>query len=211
MGKHNYTVNSETIGSDLLACKKSFDTAKIPWVIMGGIVLGYSRYKKIMEWDTDLDVGVFVEITSSSWAKLYKALSDNKFKIEKSKKDFICGGRETPFNLWFFHKKGNFYESYPKQLRSKKIKFVEKGIWYDEPQTVEFLGDKYPMPNHMNDYLICQYGEDWETNIVKDHEAYYLDKRGSRDTSKWLSSKANKYGELWPKTLRFSESMEDVE
>jgi len=54
----------EGIISDLVACKKAFDKINIPWVIIGGIVLGYARYKDIMEWDTDLDVGIFVELSN---------------------------------------------------------------------------------------------------------------------------------------------------
>jgi hypothetical protein len=199
----------EKIASDLAAFKAVFDEVEIPWVIMGGIVLGYARYGEIMEWDTDVDVGVFVKIKDEQWSKILKAMRKQGFRVNHVRDDFKVGGREVVYNLWFFHKKGNFYEAKPRKVAAKGLKFVEKAKWYDEPQMVEFLDDEYPMPNHMEDYLVCQYGKDWRTNIVKDHEAYYLDKRGSRDTSKWLESRANKEGDLWPKTIRLNDSMED--
>jgi len=208
MGKMSYITTPETIASDLLACKNAFDVAGVPWVIIGGIVLGYARYNKIMDWDTDLDIGVFVELSKNRQTKLYNELRNNKF-ILKGNSDFIYGGRETPFNMMIYHKNGNFYESFPQTM--KGFKYVEKAEWYDEPQIVEFLSDKYPMPQHIDDYVACHYGKGWKSNIVKNHEEYYLDKRGARgiaNSSKWLSSRGGKHGDLWPKILRCEDTME---
>ena len=201
-----YVNRKVEITSDLIACKAAFDQVSIPWVIMGGVVLGYARYKDIMAWDTDLDVGVFVEVTTDQQQLLFKSLRRNGFKINSSKKDFVYGKRKAHFNIWFFHKKGDFYEAFPKSTPG--LKFVEKSHWYDDPQMVNFLGDEYPMPNNMEDYLICQYGEDWETNIIKDHEKYYLDKRGCRGAANWPAGRGTKEGDMWPKVLRIDDSME---
>lgn len=202
-----YIDRKDIISSDLVACKTAFDEADVPWVIMGGIVLGYARYNDIMPWDTDLDLGVFVELTNDKWQILHSSLYNKGFKFQKDKVDFIYCNRQAEFNMWLFHKNGNYYEAFPKSTPG--IKFVEKAIWYDEPQIVDFLGSKYPMPNNLKDYLVCQYGEDWKTNVVKNHEQYYLDKRGSRDISLWPSGRATKNGDMWPKTLKIEDNMED--
>ncbi len=206
--KNELVINSQTLHSDLIACKSAFDKVGIPWVIMGGIVLGYARYKEIMDWDTDLDIGVFVEINNKQWQNLRNSLYGKGFRIKKHKTDFTYGTRMTPFNMWLFHKKGNFYEAFPTSI--PEFKLVEKAIWYDNPQMVDFLFDKYPMPNHMDDYLICQYGEDWKTNIIKDHEQYFIDKRGGRGTATLTTGRTSKYGDLWPKTLKVNDTMEGV-
>lgn len=195
----------DDIALDLAACKEAFDQARVPWVIMGGIVLGYARYKEIMEWDTDLDVGVFIELTNAQWQNLYNSLVRNGFRVPSVKTDFILGSRKVEFNMWCFHKSGQFYESFPKSTPG--LKFVEKAIWYDSPQTVDFLSGKYPIPNNLEDYLVCQYGEDWKTNVVKNHEQYYLDKRGSRDVGVWPAGRATKYGDMWPKVLKVTDNM----
>lgn len=201
-----YIDKRDVIISDLVACKAAFDKADVPWVIMGGIVLGYARYNDIMPWDTDLDLGVFVEITDSKWKTLYSNLNSSGFKFSNNKMDFIWCNRDAEFNLWFFHKNGNYYEAFPRSTPG--IKFVEKAIWYDDPQVVDFLGSNYLMPNNLDDYLVCQYGVGWKTNIVKNHEQYYLDKRGTRDVSLWPAGRATKNGDLWPKTLKIEDSME---
>ena len=197
----------KAIASDLVACKAAFDQINIPWVIMGGIVLGYARYKDIMSWDTDLDIGVFVEITEDQRQLIFTSLRKNGFKVNKKPGDFIYAKRETPFNMWFFRKNGNYYEAFPRSTPG--LKFVEKATWYDKPQIVDFLNDEYPIPNNMVDYLVCQYGKDWKTNIVKNHEQYYLDKRGTRKVSQWPAGRATKDGDLWPKILKIEDNMEE--
>ena len=205
--EYKYKDMSEAIASDLVACKKVFDSVRIPWVIMGGVVLGCVRHNDIMPWDTDLDVGIFIEITDKQWKSVMFALHDRGFrKIINQKIDFTYCYREAELNVWMFHKNGDYYEAFPST--TPKVKFVEKAIWYDEPQIVDFLGDKYPMPNNVDDYLTCQYGSDWENNIVKNHEQYYLDKRGTRDISLWPAGRGVKDGDMWPKMLERTENME---
>jgi hypothetical protein len=208
-----YIDRKDAIISDLAACKTAFDQAGVPWIIMGGIVLGYARYNDVMPWDTDLDLAVVVELTNDKWQLLYNALKRKGFgeyqgsglKFSNNKTDFICGYREAEFNMWFFHKNGDYYESFP--TSTPDFKFVEKAVWYDEPQIVDFLGSKYPMPNNLEDYLVCQYGGDWKTNVVKNHEQYYLDKRGTRDVSAWPAGRATKGGDMWPKILKIEDNM----
>jgi len=211
MGKKlKRVVNVKTLASDLLACKKAFDNVKIPWVITDGIVLGYARYKNIMEWDTDVDLAVFEEINKKQWKALFNSLIKEGFRIRKGKADFVCGGRLNSFNLWFFHKKGNFYEAFP--TTTPGMKFVEKAIWYDKPQMVDFLGSKYPMPNDINDYLNYHYGNDWETNIIKDHKTWFKKKRGGDgkfiSQPLWLNGRSGKDGDLWPKIIKIDDTME---
>jgi len=204
MGKNKYTVNAKTLASDLLGCKRAFDNAGVPWIITDGVVLGYARNKSILEWDTDLDFAVFEEINNRRWKSLYKSFLKEGFRIGSKKSDFLCGRRSTPFNLWFFHKKGNVYESFP--TTTPNIKFVEKEEWFDKPNMVDFLGSKYPMPNNTNDYLDYHYGKDWKTNIIKNHDEWFKNKRGGdgkKESQKlWIRGRSGKDGDLWPKIIK---------
>ena len=203
----------KAIASDLKACKAAFAQAEVPWVIADGIVLGYARYKDIMPWDTDLDIGVFTEISVVKWEALYNALKSNGFgeykgsgiDFSNNKKDFICGYRDIEFNMWLYHKNGNYYESFPESTPG--LKFVEKATWYDDPQIVDFLDSKYPMPNNIEDYLSCRYGNDWKTNIVKNHDEHFKDKRGGQDQVLWTKGRMGKHGDLWPKILKIEDNL----
>jgi len=197
------------IESDLKACKAAFDKVNIPWVIMGGIVLGYARYKDIMEWDTDVDIAVVSELTASQRRVINSSLAANGFRLNQTVGDFVFGTRETSFNIFFFHKNGEHYESFPKTLPG--LKFVEKALWYDKIQFLDFLCDKYPMPNHVENFVDAHYGSDWRTNIVKDHSVYFKNKRGLRDGSDWLRNRKRKEdGNLWwPALLKIEEDIGD--
>lgn len=210
MGKYKRVLNPKAIALDLLACKKAFDVVEIPWVIIGGIVLGYARYKKIMEWDTDLDVAIFAEISNKQWTILFNSLIAEGFIIKnKHKLDFVCGRRDSSFNLQLYHKNGNFYESFPQTM--KGFKYVEKAEWYDKPQMTKFLDDYYPMPNHINNYVACHYGKDWKTHIIKDHSEYFKEKRGDpKNFSSWILNRKRKDGNLWwPALLKINENIGD--
>ena len=95
-GKKKKISTPAQIASDLAACKLAFEQVNIPWVITDGIVLGYARNKEIMPWDTDVDMGVFIEITDKQWNSIYKALLKNGFRIKRpTRDDFIWGTRQS--------------------------------------------------------------------------------------------------------------------
>ena len=188
---------------DLVACKAAFDSVGIPWVITDGIVLGYVREKNVLAQDTDLDLGVFREISLQEWQKLFKALYGAGFCIKNVKQDFVYGKRESKLNSWFYHKRGEFYEAFPRTTPG--IKFVEKAEWYDEIQSVNFLGAVYPMPNNLEDYIVCRYGKDWMEPKYT-HDQWRLEKFGTSSSrfkpGVWLSSRCGPKGDLWPKIMR---------
>ena len=130
---------------------------------------------------------------------------NNVRTVSANKVDFMYCYRRTECNMEFYHKDGNVYNCFPKSTPG--LKFVEKAMWYDEPQIVDFLGSKYPMPNHIEDFVSAHYGADWKTNIIKDHAQYFTEKRGGRDQSLWLTSRAGKQGDLWPKILKLGDKI----
>ena len=165
----------------------------MPWVITDGIVLGYIRNGDVLDWDTDLDLGVFREISDVEWKKLALALREAGFSINLRKQDFVFGRRKVKFNLWLFHPKGELCEAFPRTTRG--YKFVEKRRWFSEPRYVSFLGSTYPIPAHTEEYLDTHYGLDWRTRVVKDHRLWFQEKR----------KRAQKGGDLWPKMLKLDE------
>ncbi|MBC8552446.1 MAG: hypothetical protein H8D23_22690 [Candidatus Brocadiales bacterium] len=197
--------NGEAIASDLIACKKVLDQANVSWVIMGGVVLGYGRGVGILPWDTDLDIGIFTEVDDVKWQFIVQNLQLQGFRnVMVQQVDFTYCYRESELNLWTFHKNGNHYEAFPSTTPG--LKFMEKAIWYDEPQVVEFIGDEYSMPNHITDYLDCRYGMGWENNIVKNHVDYLVYKRGHQSNQNiWPVGRCGEHGPLWPKILKIKE------
>jgi len=202
-----YVDRREDVTSDLVACKKVFDVVGVHWVIMGGIVLGYARYNDIMPWDTDVDIGIFGEVSDGEWQIIVQNLRFQGFRqVIVQKADFTYCFRKTNLDLWLYHKTGDYYEAFPPTTPG--LKFIEKAMWYDEPQMVQFVGDEYPMPNYINDYLDCRYGRGWETHIMGNHDDFFTYKRGHRsDQAIWPVGRCGKHGPLWPKILKIEESI----
>ncbi len=195
--------------SDLAACKRAFEMACIPWSITDGVILGYARYKDVMEWDADLDTGVFVELTSGDRFDLWRAMNLNGFNVPNINADFVYCKRLVHFCIGFWHRNGDYYEQFPSTTPG--IKFIEKAMWHDEQQIVDFLGDKYPIPSNIEDYLVSRYEKDWLTNIIKNPDQYFEYRRGSlTDQSKWTEGRSGKHGHLWPKILKIEDNVEDL-
>lgn len=152
-------------------------------------MLGYIRHGDIMDWDTDLDLAVFKELSSLEWKQLHKSLADHGFRARSAKQDFIYSRRRVKFNLWLFHKNGEYYEAFPKTTPG--LKFVEKAKWYKNPRKINFMSKTFLIPAYTEDYLDAHYGKDWKTRIVKDHKAWFKEKR-----------KRAHAGELWPIILK---------
>jgi len=201
-----YIDKTKEITSDLKACKAAFDQVDVPWVIIEGIVLGYARYKDIMPWDTDVDAGIFIEITDVQWCAVLLSLQKYGFKKNGELNDFAHFFRKVVLDLHRFHKDGDYYVCSPTPCRHR---YIEKASWFDEPQTVDFIGSKYTMPNHVEDFVSAHYGSDWKTNIIKNHDEYFIDARGSLDHTAWINgnSRCNKNGDLWPKILTIEENL----
>lgn len=206
-----YVDKTNDISSDLAACKRAFDQAGVPWVIMGGITLGYARYKDIMPWDTDLDIGICTEMTSTQWQSVLFALQKQHFRKNGEVNDFAHFFRKVVLDLHVFHKDGNFYVCAPKPY---KHRYVERAKWLDEIQTVDFIGDKFPMPNHIEDFVSAHYGPDWKTNIIKNHAEYHKVKRGDPgDPNHWFLNRFRKEdGRFWwPALLMSHENIGDFD
>ena len=195
------------IASDLAACKNAFDNAKIPWVIIDGIVLGYARHGGIIPWDTDLDIGIFRELTNAEWLRLYTAMKNEGFGFKNLKQDFVYGRRRVKLNMWMYHRNGTFYEAFPKI--TPDVKFVEKAEWYENPQLLLFLGKKYPMPANLEDYLLHRYGKD-HMEAKYTHDEWRLIKFGTQspryEPDVWLGSRCGPKGDLWPRIMRREEA-----
>lgn len=151
---------------DLQGIKKAMDARGVPFVLMYGLCLGCVRHGDVMEWDTDIDIGIFIELTEKQRQGIYKSLMTIAgYRYMTPKGDFIYSSKSVPLNLWLYHKEGEYYKAYPSTTGRS---FILKAKWFDNPVNVNFLGDEYLIPNNVFDYLTCHYGN-WREEIIKSH------------------------------------------
>jgi phosphorylcholine metabolism protein LicD len=147
----------------------------INYWISSGNLLGIYRDGKLIEHDTDIDVNVLVRWDSLEANILSKqvllGLTANDFVVIRTivyknhfmQLAFMDNKTEVIFDVCFF------YSGIAPQVAThlnvggyiyKPLRFIK------EPQIITFKGVEYPIPNHVEEFLIWRYGENWK--IPKD-------------------------------------------
>jgi GT2 family glycosyltransferase len=173
---------------------ETLDRLGLKWWLNSGSCLGAIREKGFIGHDTDLDFGIapgqddrWNEIQSAFMEKgfaLYRAWVWRDVKAELSfKRDDIkvdlffyrhCGDGER---VWFgafgpdtLGHWGAFMRFVPRTYPARL---------FEKPRQIYLRGQKCYVPNPPEEYLVCQYGEDWKTP--------------KRDWQYWIDNKAIDY------------------
>lgn len=138
--------------------KKIFYSFDIKFTLLFGTVLGAIRENDFIEYDTDTDIGIFKE----DLEKLLKAipiLLDNEFELIRTRApdDLVTFMRNDEYiDIGIFRlTKKNFIEYYTYQGHLIGREFL------DILEEIEFLGEKFYVPNNKELYLSKTYGKDW--------------------------------------------------
>jgi len=171
---------------------KILDSNNIKYNLEGGTLLGIVRENRLLPWDTDMDITVtekeipaLLKIRWDIWKKGYRS------KLRYYGNDFppFKKGQIRMMKIstrkWFFFKgitlldifiKSEQKEKYFWTVGTKKqvLKSVEKKF-YDNLTKYEFNKYYYSVPEQVDEYLTCRYG-DWkipkkEWNCSKDDHA----------------------------------------
>jgi LicD family len=158
-----YPLNKEVCLENLAIIHDVFKKHKLQFWLSEGTALGFRRDNDFIEWDDDLDIGVW----SKDVPKLKKAIKDLK------EKNFVVG--ETRINGTFIslHRKG---EKVDIDITGKDINcvantnlsFINGKPCKEFIHTLKFTpikikGRTYNLPS--DDYLVILYGENWRTPI----------------------------------------------
>ena len=148
----------------LVKVKQSFDKHKIPFWLIGGVVLGLVREKGFIENDFDIDLG----ISSEDVARAIRCCKNELGVVEVREKDGVVRCIKTQregikIDVLIFRRKkemryivahceniGYVYHVYPSKL-------------FRELEEIIFLGQKFKVLSPVEEYLECEYGADWRT------------------------------------------------
>lgn len=161
------------------------DSQEIPYVLEGGTLLGIVREKRLLPWDTDMDITVTREhaekLISSRWRLWLKGY---RTRIRYHKQDTEHFKKGSPRLLivqtrkFFVVKDFGLMDIFIKDTIDEKVfwmvsekKRVLKSTrkeYYQNTTKVEFQGKHYSVPAAYDEYLTSRYG-DWRTP-VKDYD-----------------------------------------
>ena len=143
-----------------------------------GTLLGITREGKIISWDDDIDMGIYIT-DKFSWDDLEKAMNSLGYKKNHQ---FILEGRVTEHNyskgdiyvdLFLHEEKDGHSFSYVYDRRDGK-EYPSPKYWsvmvHKTPSItgtvpVEKDGAYYNIPVNAEEYLAAVYGENWKTPI----------------------------------------------
>jgi len=148
-------MNKEQASEYLLKVKEIFDRLGIIFWLRGGTALGAIRDGSFIEWDNDIDIGVYEDDAEKVWFAIlemeefglkvtHTSIKDNSFRVLK---DLIGFG----FASWSRHKGTMWRAERHKEIFDVFSEFIE---W-------PFLGTTFKIPKDYKRYFESHYGDTW--------------------------------------------------
>ena len=170
--KYNPPMNPIIAEQNLKEVKQVLDQLKVVFLLGSGSCLGAVRDNAFIPWDDDIDLvsvigfnGLTVESTDVTAA----ALRNKGYFVREMdgiySKELMTMKNHVRVTLEFVHIiDGNVY-AYPGVRLPARL--------FTRPKEIEFLGEKFLVPNPPEEYLRLKYGEEWM--IPKKAGAYEKD------------------------------------
>ncbi len=142
--------------------KAVFDAARVVFFLRQGTCLGAVREQAFIPWDDDVDVGSVIGLhgfTEDKVAPLVKTFRSLGFLTRIERLDqYLYVPLVKPgvrIDWCIYHILDDAVFMYP--ASRIPIRFLT------EPAEIDFLGDRYCVPNPPEEYLETKYGPDWRT------------------------------------------------
>ena len=159
----------------LFEAKKILEDLEIPFFLIYGSCLGAVREGKILECDTDIDLGIYLEDLQPNYCKMKEAFEANGFKafgfsypyreprsLNIYKYDILIDIRG--FEKW---EGGRFLQIVDSNRIDRADVYSFKDV---EP--IEFCGKEFMAPSPVETYIEENYGKDWKTPDPEMHFSY---------------------------------------
>lgn len=145
----------ETLNETLLEGGVSLDKIGLPFVLVGGTLLGIIREGHLLAHDYDVDVAVLDEDLTE---EVMRKLSDHPNSIVNHKQTVLTTKNHKSFDIFPLHKKGNkrYFNA------SEECLVWPAEIFENEWGKIDYLGRTWNTPHNPIKYLDIMYG-DWRT------------------------------------------------
>ena len=160
--KYNPPVDPVALEKALKEAKRILDQLGIVFLLSSGTCLGAIRDNAFIPWDDDIDLIAVIGINGLTWESVDTAIStfrENGYFVYESKgtnsrsfsmiKDYVRTGWDC------YHIMDESVWVYPRTQIPAKL--------FTEPKEIEFVNEKFLVPNPPEEYLRRKYGEEWRT------------------------------------------------
>ena len=144
---------------NLLLFKEVMDKHGIPFVFLGGTLMGAVREKDFISHDDDIDLGIDIK-NLQSVIDILPEFIDKGFAIARyDRRCIISIIRKGQYvDLAFFEKYN--------ETTSSCSGWLVLTQFLEDTDYIEFKGEKYLAPREYKEYLRCEFGDNWMTPIV---------------------------------------------
>jgi len=165
-------INIENTTKALKEVKQILESFGITFFLMSGSCLGAIRENGLIPWDDDVDIGSVYGLhgcKEESLGEIVTAFRKEGFitkHLHTGPHDFLPFIKYSAKISWeCLHVIDGYVEQYP--FLNTPVRF------YTELKEIDFLGEKFFVPNPPEEYLRLKYGEEWR--VPKRHGTYEKD------------------------------------
>ena len=142
--------------------KQILDGLGITFFLRKGTCLGAIRDNKIIPWDDDLDIGSeygYKGLTEKAIDRVITALKNNGYLVKVHHQDYVINVVVSKSSIrtdWMVHRviDGSTFH-WPGVRMPTRL--------FTDTKEIDFIGEKFQVPNPVEDYLRFMYGSDWKT------------------------------------------------
>ncbi len=182
---HDFDTPKDRILTDVC---ETLDKLGLKWWLNSGSVLGAIREKGFIPHDTDLDFGIAPD-QEQHWNQIQAAFLEKGFALYRAwahkgmAAELTFKRDDIKVDLFFYRRHGErvwFGAFGPDDLGrwGAFMQFVPRvypARLFENPRQIFLRGQRCYVPNPPEEYLVCQYGEDWQT--PKKGWQYWTDNR----------------------------------
>lgn len=164
-------INRDNLYKNLCVLTDVLTKYGIKWWLTHGTMLGAYRENNFIEYDDDADIGADIA-TSGHRLEAEQELRDLGFFVpplgDRGKpvdplsnmpySDTVGIKDGEKIEIWWYEKRG---DKYLYDVYRQPVCLIHDARYYDTLSTMDFRGRKFNIPNHIEEWLVMMYGEDW--------------------------------------------------
>ena len=148
-------INKNLARKNLLVIRDILEKTDIRWGLIFGTLLGAIREKNFIKHDEDVDIYIFKEDEQKLIDLLWE-LKNRGFNVVRfANNSLLSIVRNNEYIDFYLFRKTLFGR--------RCLNYYVPGVYFSSHEIIDLFNKKFPTLSKPREYLVFQYGKDWET------------------------------------------------